>query len=185
MRLEFDENGYVCCILYGCYSGSCKEYTGTVPTEPEEYSDIDDWADRAQTRAYYLDDKGNLAYDASRVIEEEPICVDYCEGESRTPRYWIDGKPIYRYVLIANATVKGAQEVVGKIPSSIDTMVYTHGVHYSPTQSNWRPMPCGYFGNNNWDVGYFVLTDGNITFQAGSSIGGSVKLVIVFEYTKK
>lgn len=77
MRLEFDEQGYVCCILYGCESGSCVEYTGLVPTQPEEYVDIDDWANRAQTQAYYLDDQGNLAYDAERAAElpeEDALC---------------------------------------------------------------------------------------------------------------
>lgn len=66
MRFEFDDNGYVCCILYGCYTGSCCEYTGLVPNQPEEYADMDDWADRAQVQAYYLDNQGNLAYDADR-----------------------------------------------------------------------------------------------------------------------
>lgn len=66
MRFEFDENGYVCCILEGCYSGSCTGYEGLVPNEPEEYLDMDDWADRAQTRAYKLNEQGNLIYDAER-----------------------------------------------------------------------------------------------------------------------
>ena len=66
MRFEFDENGYVCCILEGCYSGHCTGYEGLVPSEPEEYSDMYDWADRAQTRAYKLDANGNLIYNAER-----------------------------------------------------------------------------------------------------------------------
>lgn len=83
MRLEFDEQGYVCCILYGCYTGTCSEYTGLVPTEPEAYEDIDDWANRAQTQAYKLDKNGNLIYDASRAAslpEEdaiEPLSSEY------------------------------------------------------------------------------------------------------------
>lgn len=66
MHLVFDENGYVCCILYGCMTDSCVEYSGLVPNEPEEYEDMDDWADRAQTQAYYLNDQGNLTYDADK-----------------------------------------------------------------------------------------------------------------------
>lgn len=79
MRLKFDSAGYVCCVLYGCTTDGCSEYEGTVPTEPEEYSDIDDWADRAQTQAYYLNDQGNLAYDVDRAaqIPDE----DYVEPE--------------------------------------------------------------------------------------------------------
>lgn len=66
MRLEFDTNGYVCTVVFGCETGSCTEYTGTVPKEPEEYSSYADWADRAKIQAYYLDKNGNLAYDAVR-----------------------------------------------------------------------------------------------------------------------
>lgn len=66
MRFEFDNEGYVCCILYGCTTGSCVEYTGLVPTQPEEYEDMDDWANRAQVQAYYLNAQGNLIYDAKK-----------------------------------------------------------------------------------------------------------------------
>lgn len=79
MRFEFDKKGYVCCILYGCTSGDCIEYTGLVPSEPEEYTGMDDWADRAQTQAYYLDNNGNLAYDAARaaaLCPEDEIVLD-------------------------------------------------------------------------------------------------------------
>lgn len=69
MRFEFDNNGYVSGIFCGCYSGHCIEYTGLVPSEPEEYADMDDWADRAQVQAYYLNEKGNLTYDANRAAE--------------------------------------------------------------------------------------------------------------------
>lgn len=66
MHFKFDENGYVCCILYGCMTDSCVEYTGLVPTEPEVYEDMDDWANNAKVQAYYLNDQGNLIYDAER-----------------------------------------------------------------------------------------------------------------------
>lgn len=103
MRLEFDEQGYVCCILYGCLSGSCVEYTGLVPTQPEQYKDIDDWADRAQTQAYKLDAEGNLTYDSGRAEElaARPECVpnEYRTAETLVGKLWIDGKPIYRRVI--------------------------------------------------------------------------------------
>lgn len=85
MHLEFDKDGYVCCILYGCTTGSCSEYTGLVPTEPEEYADLDEWADNAQTQAYYLDDNGNLAYDPERAAalcpEDEVVLKRYTSDD--------------------------------------------------------------------------------------------------------
>lgn len=79
MRFEFDDNGYVSCILYGCYTGSCCEYSGLVPSEPEAYEDMDDWANRAQVQAYYLNDQGNLVYDAERAAT--------IPAEDERPRY--------------------------------------------------------------------------------------------------
>lgn len=82
MRFEFDDNGYVSCVLYGCYTGSCTEYTGRVPNEPEAYEDMDDWADRAQVQAYYLNSQGNLVYDANRAANipaDDEIMPYTCE----------------------------------------------------------------------------------------------------------
>lgn len=85
MHLKFDEQGYVCCILYGCHTDGCIEYAGIVPTQPEEYEDIDDWADRAQTQAYKLDGNGNLIYDAERAAslpeedDVEPLPIEYLQ----------------------------------------------------------------------------------------------------------
>ena len=73
MHFEFDGQGYVKTILYGCYTGQCIEYTGLVPSEPEEYADMDDWADNAKVQAYYLNEKGNLTYDAARA---ESLCAE-------------------------------------------------------------------------------------------------------------
>ena len=81
MRLEFDSSGYVCTVVFGCETGSCTEYTGIVPQEPEEYSSYADWADRAKVQAYYLDGNGNLAYDAERAAslpsEDEVVIAPY------------------------------------------------------------------------------------------------------------
>ena len=116
MRFEFDSEGYVSCILYGCYTGNCMEYSGLVPNEPEEYSDMDDWANRAQTQAYYLNSQGNLTYDAARAESLSPDDEDegdstegsssvvYTTDEVDTGDKWIDGKPIYRQILQINGT---------------------------------------------------------------------------------
>lgn len=85
MRLQFDSQGYVCCILYGCSTGSCVEYTGAVPNQPEEYADIDDWADRAKVQAYKLDTNGNLTYDAAKAAtlpgESDVVLVPYTDAQ--------------------------------------------------------------------------------------------------------
>ena len=63
MRYKLDVNGYIDCVLWGCYTGTCQEYTGTVPSG---YETLTEWADNAIINAYYIDDSGNLALDAER-----------------------------------------------------------------------------------------------------------------------
>ena len=81
MHLEVDNQGYVCCILYGCITGSCFEYTGAIPSG---YSSYDDWADNAKVQAYYLNSNGNLTYDAAKAAtlpdEDEitPYTAEQC-----------------------------------------------------------------------------------------------------------
>ena len=64
MRYKLDSNGYIQYVLFGCYSGTCAEYTGEVPSG---YSSLVDWADKACINAYYLDENGNLVLDAQRM----------------------------------------------------------------------------------------------------------------------
>lgn len=85
IRFEFDSKGYVTCILYGCTTGSCVEYAGLVPNQPEEYADMDDWANRALVQAYYLNDQGNLTYDEKRAAQIP--AEDYVEVKPYTAEH--------------------------------------------------------------------------------------------------
>lgn len=62
MRYELDNEGYILNVFFGCISGSCIEYTGTIP---DGYDSLGEWAENANIRAYKLVD-GNLAFDATR-----------------------------------------------------------------------------------------------------------------------
>lgn len=183
MRLEFDAQGYVCCILYGCESGSCVEYTGTVPTQPEKYADIDDWANRAQTQAYYLNDQGNLTYDASKVVNEEESTIDYCSRETLTPYCWIDGKPIYRYVWSGETSVTNGQAELVAVPFKPETVISLAGA-FSSSDGSWYNLTHAYHANANWNVSAFLRSDGKLIFSVGPSLTGTKKVNIVIEYTK-
>lgn len=76
--------GYVCCVLFGCMSGSCFEYTGAIPSG---YSSYEDWADNAKVQAYYLNAYGNLTYDAAKAatIPDEDEEVKEEEEEENVP----------------------------------------------------------------------------------------------------
>lgn len=67
MRYELNESGYVSKVFFGCHSGTCTLYEGTIP---EGYSSLVEWADNSNINAYYILD-GNLTYDADKDAEIE------------------------------------------------------------------------------------------------------------------
>lgn len=161
MRLEFDEQGYVCCILYGCSTGNCIEYTGLVPTEPEEYEDIDDWADRAQTQAYKLDNNGNLIYDAERAAAlpdedyQEPYSLEhlrklgiidaiypvgsiYMSVNEVSPETLFGGtweQIEDRFILAAGSTYEGGSDNADGVSQDVTVKIPDHK-HLTPIISN-------------------------------------------------
>lgn len=194
MRLEFDEQGYVCCVLYGCSTGSCVDYAGLVPSEPEEYADLDDWADRAEYRAYKLDDEGNLSYDATRAEElaaaYEEIPGSYKTGEVKTGDVWIDGKPIYRYMVeIGSIAVGGKQAFPLDLGGTmIDKVVALRGMACMDIYNGtWVSLPYADY-DANWTIPLTLYAAGRtapeLTVYANKlyAITGGYALV---EYTKK
>lgn len=132
MRFEFDENGYVRCILYGCSTGSCCEYTGLVPNEPEEYADMDDWADRAQTQAYYLNDQGNLIYDADKAAllpDEDTVVECSLEQFEQLGYKW----PVQRM-----------------IDTGAGLATFQYGSVYFETEGI-NPQYCAWFAGSTWE----------------------------------
>lgn len=78
MRYDKDAKGYIKNCYWGCYTGTCVEYTGTVPTG---YSSLENWADSVILNAWYINSSGNLALDSAREAElrakQEQETVDY------------------------------------------------------------------------------------------------------------
>lgn len=68
MRYELDANGYVKIVVWGCHTGNCAEYTGTVPSG---YSNLTEWSEKAIINAYYINEQGNLTLDSNRLAELE------------------------------------------------------------------------------------------------------------------
>lgn len=109
----------------------------------------------------------------------------YTIGETNTNGKWIDGKPIYRYVLKTTSTVDGGSGTVGHLPEDIDTLIYANGtLRDSVGSGNRRTLPFVYYGSSNWSVSYYIKDNGEIVLQAGSEYNGTKEIIIVVEYTK-
>ena len=109
--------------------------------------------------------------------------TNYVEGEQMTGGTWIDGKPIYRYVLFANTTIGYGQEYIGQLPGAVDTMIHCYGAMYSP-DGYIRPLVFDAFGGTNYTAGFAVAPDNSILLQLGSGYYGIHRVVIVLEYTR-
>ena len=108
----------------------------------------------------------------------------YTSGEVNTGGKWIDGKPIYRYMLDVQGSFKSATTVIGVLPSTVDVMVEIRGT-FTRNDGGWRTIPYCYFGNQNWDICVYTDASGNVSLQAGSAYTSTARAIVLFEYTKK
>ena len=109
----------------------------------------------------------------------------YSTEEKLTGETWIDGKPIYRKV--ATFTTVGSPTNV-PMNISIDVLVKAYCYVREKIKKHWRSIPWlfdealnGYAG---WTGGFYVDSNGNITFQVGKDLGNIDYGHVVIEYTK-
>lgn len=67
MRYELNDDGYISKVFFGCYSGSCVEYTGTIP---DGYESLEIWEEAEEDKlgAWKIVD-GNLVFDENKYNE--------------------------------------------------------------------------------------------------------------------
>ena len=99
---------------------------------------------------------------------------------------WIDGKTIYRKVMIIEGTLgNNTPYPFGVNPDTVIRMDCS--VKYSGS-NDWRSLPWLYsmndtIGNGSW-AGGFYYRNPNIYFQAGTNLSNTEKTVFIMEYTK-
>lgn len=132
------------------------------------------------------------AYDTAKQAGTLPtnalICItddeeDYCHystEETKTGNYWIDGKPIYRKVVVLTSNIASGSNI--PISSNIDMLVDFGGTGYFGPNRYYRQFPWiagSYMGSlngyNSTSAQYFANADTGV-LGSGSKIW--------FEYTK-
>ena len=117
MRYDIDELGYILNCFWGCYSGTCNEYTGEIP---EGYTDLTDWADNEIINAWFVNAEGNLEKDSGREAElklqQEIDEIDY------TPL-------VYKDLMESQESLREQNEI-GEAEGN--PIIITDGVNYSP-----------------------------------------------------
>lgn len=100
----------------------------------------------------------------------------YSTDEQVTGQRWIDGKPIYRYTAVFNASIGSSSTIIHTIPSGHDKII-----RLSLLMDNIRPVP--YWAASSYWASIYI-NGNNIRAQAGSSEQKSHSFVLIMEYTR-
>lgn len=105
---------------------------------------------------------------------------DYSTEETDTGKHWIDGKPIYRKVIVESSE-KGTQKNVDISALSIDTCVKFEGT----CSGSMYTVPVNTY-RNDVTVLSLISNDGSTLalFADGELIGSTVPWKFIIEYTK-
>ena len=88
MRYTLDNEGYILKVNWGCTTGECTEYTGTIPSG---YDSLEDWFNNAEIRAYKIVD-GNLVYDENRANELQAAYELETEENTLATHKWVNNR---------------------------------------------------------------------------------------------
>ena len=104
--------------------------------------------------------------------------MDYSTSEMRTAAKWIDGKPIYRRVFIAE-NVTGTDYVFADAIEGLETVTAIRGMFYN----QYGQFPVPYMTSSAGWVDALVRPDKQVLFQSSGGIELD-KVVVVVDYTK-
>lgn len=121
-------------------------------------------------------------------IEERVVLGDLCNysEEEKYIGIWIDGKPIYRKVMVI--TGKLAYNVAYDVGVFPDTVIKMSCLVKQNEKDSWRSLPWLFttsdtIANPEWAGGFYYY-NGAIKFQLGTVLRDVEKTVFIMEYTK-
>lgn len=107
----------------------------------------------------------------------------YASGEVATGGYWIDGKPIYRYVMTGTVSGTG-DKTLGSLPSTPEHVLQMYGEFIHDANSH-RPIAFTSYGGIAWSLSPIVWSQ-EVHLYIGSNYNNpsTHTYVLVLEYTK-
>ena len=110
----------------------------------------------------------------------------YSTTETKTNKVWIDGKPIYRKVLVVNQTISSDTTIPSTIPNDASDYWINYGESYFVAPDSYSHLPLTY--PHPVGLQYQITTwlggKDTIALRLGSAQSIS-KMVAVVEYTKE
>lgn len=106
--------------------------------------------------------------------------TNYTEGEVNTGGTWVDGKPIYRKVIIASGNFATNTIISANGFSEAETVISLKGI---VIRSDNVIMPIPIYSGTEYFVSYEIDASKNLKLYKGTSIT-TAKLIAIAEYTK-
>lgn len=125
-----------------------------------------------------------IDYDGSEVPDGwVTVGSTYSTEEVKTGDTWINGKPIYRKVFVANNVSTGTTVIDTNI-NNIEEIIKLNGILYRSNGNN-MPIPGFSPGDNTKQISLRNdVTPKKIAIEIGGGITYSTKVTIIYEYTK-
>lgn len=180
MRYELDENEYIYKVFFGCYGESCTEYKGKIPLG---YYSLEEWAEKANIRAYKIVD-GNLTYDAERAaaIELEMkkgffpnkfVPYEIIIGE------WF-GKPLYRKVISIGPV--STTEIA--TPTGVENIEQVVDIKGGGTMIAGQFLKWGFENAGGFCSCYYELSSNKVKSIVSTTAYNLKQAYAILEYTK-
>lgn len=142
------------------------------------YGTMDEWdalsADAKKQYDYMADDDAGGSY------------IDaYSTTETKTNKVWIDGKPVYRKVLVLNQTISSDTTVPSTIPNNVSDYWINYGESYLVVPNTTARIPLIYAhpAGLSYQMAAWLSDKDTIALRFGSAQSIN-KMVAVLEYTK-
>ena len=141
-----------------------------------------DWIELSNAVGDTLPIGAIVEYDGTTVPTNWEQVNDYSTEEVNTGSTWINGKPIYRrVVVIPNVTATQTTYNLSSIPIEI-CMVNTSNSFFA--QGNYILPIVSYGANTDWSRAFFEVSTKTLYVQFGSVYTMSKNIYVTIEYTK-
>lgn len=96
---------------------------------------------------------------------------------------WIDGKPIYRKVIVGTNYQSGMETYIATL-YNLDILINVYGMAQRSNGNNMR-IPNPHYSDSTKIISVYSNTNGQLALEVGSGLTNITKYHIVCEYTKK
>lgn len=131
-------------------------------------------------------DSSVYLFDSVEVTTKIATAKEIYSTEEQVIGTWIDGKPLYRKVIINNGPFVKGEQVFNNGITNVDKIINVYGMARR-NDGRDQPLPTTYFNSSIWNVSIFDVSKTQYSLMLGDNqveLHQITQLEIIFEYTK-